>query len=52
MKHVDQLTKDKTNAVSEDQGRDAKAEIDELTKKHTKTIDEHTEKKAIEVEEI
>ena len=52
IKHIDQLVKDKTNHVSEDQGKDSKAEIDELTKKHTKTIDEHVTKKVTEVETI
>lgn len=51
MKHIDQLVKDKSNALSEDQGKDAKDEIEELTRKHTSLIDEHCEKKAKEIEE-
>lgn len=51
IKHVDQIIKDKTSAVSEDQGKDAKAEIEELTKVNVKLVDEHCEKKAKEIEE-
>ncbi len=50
-KHVDQLVKDKSSSVSEDQGRDTKQDIDELTKKHIATIDEHCAKKVSEIEE-
>jgi ribosome recycling factor len=52
MKHIDQAVKDKSNPVSEDQGKDAKAEVEELTKAHIKTVDEHCDRKATEVEEI
>ena len=52
MKHIDQAVKDKSNPVSEDQGKDAKDEIEEHTKKHVKTIDEHCDRKSAEVEEI
>ena len=51
-KRIDQTVKDKTTPVSEDQGRDAKGEVDELTKKHIKNIDEHCEKKVGEIEKI
>lgn len=51
-KHIDALQKDKSNPVSEDQAKDSKAEIDELTKKHTGTIDTVCEKKVKEIEEI
>jgi ribosome recycling factor len=52
MKHVDQAVKDKSNAISEDQGKDAKQQLEDLTKEHIKLIDEHYEKKAAEIEEI
>ena len=52
IKLIDAAVKDKTNPVSEDQGRDAKTEIDDLTKKHTKRIDEDFTKKAGEIEEL
>ena len=52
IRQVDQSVKDKSNPVSEDQGKDAKADIDDLTKDHIKLIDEHCDKKAAEIEEI
>ncbi len=52
IKHIDALVKNKDSAVSEDQGRDARNEVDELTKKHTKAIDDHFAKKAEEVETV
>jgi ribosome recycling factor len=52
MRHIDQLVKDKENAVSEDQGRDAKSELDELTKKHTKLIDTRCDEKSKEVQDL
>lgn len=52
IKHIDALVKDKESHVSEDQGRDTRSTIDELTKKHTKTIDDHTAKKTEEVETV
>jgi ribosome recycling factor len=52
MRQIDQVVKDKTNRVSEDQGKDAREEIEELTKKHIKLIDEHCDKKASEIEEV
>lgn len=51
-KHIDQVAKDKTSHLSEDNAKDAKAEIDELTKKHTENIDEICNKKVTEVEQI
>lgn len=52
IKRIDQTVKDKTSGVSEDLAKDAKHDVDELTKKHVKLIDEHTEKKAKEIEEV
>jgi ribosome recycling factor len=51
MRQIDQLVKDKSNHVSEDQGKDAKEGIETLTKEHIKLVDEHCEKKAAEIEE-
>lgn len=51
-KHIDQLVKDKTNSTSEDQGKDAKTEVEDLTKKHIVSIDEHCAKKVTEIEEV
>lgn len=51
-KHIDQVVKDKAQPVSEDQGHDAKAEVDELTKKHIEGIDDRCNKKVAEIEEI
>lgn len=51
-KHIDTAVKDKSNGISEDQGKDAKAEVDEMTKEHTGQIDAHCEKKAKEIDEI
>ena len=51
-KHVDHLVKDKTNEVSEDAGKSAKSEIEELTKEHAKLIDERTQKKSDEIEAV
>ena len=52
IKHIDQAVKDKSNAISEDQGKDMKQQIEDLTKERIKQIDEHYEKKAAEIEEI
>ncbi|MHC5003624.1 MAG: ribosome recycling factor [Planctomycetota bacterium] len=51
-KQIDQVVKDKSSQVSEDAGKDAKNDVEELTKKHVKLIDEHCDKKIHEVEEI
>lgn len=50
-KHIDQLAKDKTNSISEDQAKDAKLDIDDVTKKHTESIDNFCEQKVREIEE-
>jgi ribosome recycling factor len=52
LKHIDQLVKAKDSPVSEDQGKGAKEEIESLTKKHVKAIDEHCEKKTEEIEKV
>ena len=50
-KEIDKLQKDKENSVSEDQAKEAKTEVDDLTKKHSETIDQVCEKKCAEIEE-
>ena len=52
IKHIDALVKDKSNAVSEDDGKHAKDEIEGMTKKHTSKIDEMCETKSIEIQTI
>ncbi len=51
-KHVDQLVKDKSSHLSEDNAKDAKDEIEKLTKKYVDLIDETGKKKVGEIEEI
>ena len=52
IKRIDALVKDKTNGVSEDEGKAGKGEIENLTKKHTTSIDEMCEKKTQEIQTI
>jgi ribosome recycling factor len=52
MKHMDVLVKDKTNGVSEDDGKHGKEEIESCTKKHISKIDEMCETKAKEIQTI
>ena len=40
MKHVETLVKDKNSHLSEDQGKSAKAQIEDMTKKHIDQIDQ------------
>ncbi len=51
-KHVDQLVKDKSSPISEDQGNGTKAEVESLTKKHIERIDAICKKKAQEIETV
>lgn len=51
-KHIDTLVKDKQTTVSEDQGKDAQSEVDDLTRSHTDRIDEVTNNKVKEVETV
>ena len=51
-KHIDQLVKDKSSSLSEDQGKDAQAKVEELTKKHVERIDGICDKKAAEIEAV
>ncbi len=50
-KHIDQLIKDKSNSISEDQGKDAKSDIEDLTKDHIKRIDDRCNSKCREIED-
>ncbi len=52
IKHIDALVKDKNNAVSEDDGKHGKDEVESLTKKHVSKIDEMCETKSKEIETI
>ena len=52
IKHIDALVKDKNNAVSEDDGKYGKDEVESLTKKHVSKIDEMCETKSKEIETI
>jgi len=52
IKHIDSLVKDKKTAVSEDEGKHGKDEIETLTKKHTSAIDEMCDVKSKEIETI
>ncbi len=52
IKHIDALVKDKSNAISEDDGKHGKDEIETATKKHISKIDEMCETKAKEIETI
>ncbi len=52
IKQIDALVKDKTNAVSEDEGKAGKDEIESLTKKHIASLDEMCESKTKEIQTI
>lgn len=51
MKQIDQLVKDKSNAISEDEGKAAKSGIEDLTKDHIGQVDSLCDKKSAEIEE-
>lgn len=51
-KQIDKLVKDKGNDLSEDDGKKAKEEVDDLTKQHIKQIDELCDKKTAEIEAV
>ena len=50
LKHVDGQVKEK--AVSEDQGKTAKTQIEDMTKKHIEQIDQMASKKSAEVTQV
>lgn len=51
-KHIDQLKKDKTDPISEDDASDAKEDVQNLTKKYESEVDEAINNKIAELEEI
>ncbi|MHC4989429.1 MAG: ribosome recycling factor [Planctomycetota bacterium] len=51
-KHIDQLVKDKSSHISEDEGKIAKENIEDLTKSNIEKVDQACGKKVTEVEEI
>jgi ribosome recycling factor len=50
-RQIDQLVKDKTSHLSEDNAKDAKAEVEKLTKEHVEKVDETCARKVVEIEE-
>ena len=52
MKHIDTMVKDKSNAFSEDDGKQHKAEVESLTKSHIASIDSKCEEKSKEIQTI
>tara|TARA_B100000959_G_C14961407_1_gene615955 strand:- start:1213 stop:1779 length:567 start_codon:yes stop_codon:yes gene_type:complete len=52
IKHIDALVKDKSNAISEDDGKDGKDNVEAMTKKHILKIDEMCETKSAEIQTI
>ncbi len=50
-KHIDQAEKDKSNPLNEDQAKDAKDQVQELTRKHEDLIDELCQAKHKEIME-
>jgi ribosome recycling factor len=52
IKHIDTLVKDKGAHVSEDQGKAAKTQIEDFTKKHIERIDATCAKKVGEIETV
>ena len=52
IKHVDVLVKDKSAHLSEDQGKGAKTQVEDMTKKHIEQIDSMASKKAAEVVQV
>ena len=51
IKHIDQLVKDKSAHLSEDQAKDAKDEVEKATKAHVEKVDQACNKKVAEIEE-
>ena len=49
-KHIDKLAKDKTSHLSEDGAKDAKDDVEKLTKKHIENVDQTSGKKVTEIE--
>lgn len=52
LKHIDQMVKDKTAHLSEDQGKGAKTQIEDFTKKHIEQVDQMAAKKSAEITQV
>ena len=52
IKHIDALVKDKENAVSEDDGKHGKVDVESMTKKHVSRIEELCDTKTTEIQTI
>jgi ribosome recycling factor len=52
LKLIDKIVKDKDNSISEDAGKGAHTDVDDITKKHIARVEELCEKKASEVSEL
>jgi len=51
-KHLDQLLKDKSTHTSEDVVKNAKSDVEEMTKQHIATIDQACNRKVSEIEAV
>lgn len=51
-RHIDALVKNKTAGVSEDQGKDAKDEIESLTKSHVEKVDTISNRRITDIETV
>jgi len=52
MKQIDSRIKDKSTSLSEDQGKDLKQEVEDLTKQKIGEVDRQSDEKAAEIEQI
>jgi len=52
MKQVDARIKDKSDSVSEDQGKGMKSDVDDLTKKRIAEVDTLSDAKTGEIEQL
>jgi len=52
IKAIDKRIKDKSDSLSEDQGKDFKSDVDDLTKSQTKNVDDLCEAKTAEIEAL
>ncbi len=50
-KHIDKLGKDKSSHLSEDGAKDAKDDVEKLTKQHIEKVDQTSGKKVAEIEQ-
>lgn len=52
LKHIDNLVKDKSAHLSEDDGKAAKTQVEDFTKKHIDQIDQMSAKKSAEITQV